>query len=247
MAMVKPQYGIFLLWAALRRKFGAFAACAAVLVIGLISSLAFFGLRANLEYLGVLSYLSHHGEIYFPNQSMGGLLNRALFNGNSFVFSRGTYPPYNPVVYWGTVVSSVILLVYGLMPPRNRTSSGGASDLACVMLIATMASPIAWEHHYGILFAILVWLAVRSLGRKPSRGEDLALLAAYCLTSNLLSIAGLTAHVPVLNLVQSYLYFGALLTLGLLVLAMRKGDLKWQRMHEPVGEEGVISAWRPGA
>jgi hypothetical protein len=52
------------------------------------------------------------------------------------------------------------------------------ADFAVMSLTATMASPLAWEHHYGVslpLFALLAPMAVRA--RNPSSAPWLLALA----------------------------------------------------------------------
>jgi alpha-1,2-mannosyltransferase len=88
-------------------------------------------------------------------------------------------------------------------------------DLPIIALTATMVSPIAWEHHYGIvlpLFAVLVpaSLEVSACGRWTA-----ALLAlSFVLTAQFLAPVQYVAATA-LNPLQSYLLFGALLLLGI--------------------------------
>jgi len=72
----KPQMALFLLWGAARRQWRFSAVFLALLALIEAASVAHFGLRNNLDYLPVLSYLSRHGEALVDNQSLAGLLNR---------------------------------------------------------------------------------------------------------------------------------------------------------------------------
>ena len=54
---------------------------AAVPIAGL--SLFRYGLHNNLAYLDVLSFLSKHGESFFANNSVNGILNGYLSPNNS--------------------------------------------------------------------------------------------------------------------------------------------------------------------
>ena len=79
-----------------------------------------------------------------------------------------------------------------------------------------MASPIAWEHHYGLLLPVFA-LLLPALRRRPLFGSaTLPLLAgAYVLTSHTLRITDALARTP-WNAVQSYILLGALVMLVLL-------------------------------
>jgi len=63
-ALVKPQYGLFMIWAVLRLQWGEVAGFLAVFVLGTIVSVAIFGWENNMQYFSVLSYLSMHGESF---------------------------------------------------------------------------------------------------------------------------------------------------------------------------------------
>src|SRR5438105_9549466 len=72
LAMVKPQFGLLLLWAALRKRWKAVVAAVIALALGGAASVAAFGLRNNLDYIGVLSGLSRKAQSHYANQSMFG-------------------------------------------------------------------------------------------------------------------------------------------------------------------------------
>ncbi len=79
-----------------------------------------------------------------------------------------------------------------------------------------MASPIAWEHHYGILLPIFALFAPLCLAQRPfGRCSGWYLLSAFFLTSQRLDLTNRLADTH-LNILQSYLFFGALLMLGML-------------------------------
>jgi hypothetical protein len=108
MCLVKPHYGLFVLWAAWRREWRFTLACVAAGSIGLVASIATFGWTDNLDYLQVFWFLSQHGEVYYPNQSFNGLLNRVMTlidpdNYDSIGFDDNGFPPFNPWIYAGTV------------------------------------------------------------------------------------------------------------------------------------------------
>jgi alpha-1,2-mannosyltransferase len=217
MVLVKPQYGLFFLWALIRKKYSAAAAGLICAGAGVLLSCVVFGLHNNLEYFQVLRYISARGESYCANQSVNGLLNRLLFNGNNLTWDANHFAPYNTIVYLGTIVSSLGLLALALFYPWGKRRKGGAADFACIVLVATMASPIAWVHHYGITLPILVWLWFSDYGRGNARGGTWMIAAAYVLLSNSVPPLAAVASIPVLNIFESYLYLGAILVLILLL------------------------------
>lgn len=225
LAMVKPQFGLLLLWAALRRRWSALWAGAAMLAVGGAVSLAVFGVHNNLDYVGVLAGLSRKAQSHYANQSMFGLLNRAIFNGENLPYHPYVYPPFVPWIYGVTLATTAALVLLALVYPW-RKRAGGMADLAAIAVVSVIATPMAWEHHYGVMLPIFVWLWFGQ-GRRGIGGVW-PLAVAFLLIADFLSPFNFLAAVPVANVLQSYMYFGALLLLGLL---LRQG-----------GEERTISA-----
>src|SRR5215468_2584368 len=115
MALVKPQYGAFLLWALLRREWGFTAAVAATGIVGVAGSIMAYGFANHLDYLRVLEFLAERGETFYPNQSVNGLLNRLMVlvdptSWSSLQFTDNSFPPFSRLVYGGTLVTSIALL-----------------------------------------------------------------------------------------------------------------------------------------
>jgi hypothetical protein len=218
LALVKPQFVLLLLWMALRKRWGALwsaLACAGVLGA---AAVAVFGVRNNLDYFGVLSSLSHKAQSHFANQSMFGTLNRMVFNGENLGYHPYVYTPYIAWIYWATVATALLLMTAVLVFPWGRLR-GTAADLGAMGIISVASSPMAWEHHYGILFAVLAWAWFAYGSQQQQRPWLLA--ACGFLTLNFLSAFNLLSAVPVLNILQSYMYFGALATVFLLMRISR--------------------------
>ncbi len=218
--LIKPHYGLLLLWGALRREGRFLASGAATLALGLAVSFWTFGVRNHLDYLSFLSFISRRGEAYYPNQSVNGLLNRIwsirspeLYNNLNFL--HDSFPPFNPAVYYPTVISSAVLILAALFLVRHRSVRGTTVDLVIMALSITIASPIAWEHHYGKLLPIYAGLAPALLWDSEHRWALAWLGISYLLTSNYLEFVNALASTP-FNFVQSYLLAGALLVLFLL-------------------------------
>ena len=217
MILVKPQYVLLLVWALLRKRWSEALTGLASIAIVLPVAIILFGWHTNLDYLNVVRQLGRTGESFFQNHSMNGLLNRLLVNGGDQMFHQDSFPPFNAVVYLGTLVSSIMLIGLAFVFPVGRALRGGMADFACMTTVATIASPIAWQHHYGVLLPILVWLWFgRTSGRAPVR--RLAwLVSAYILIADCFSPLNLSYHVPALNIIQSHIYFGGLIVVWLLL------------------------------
>lgn len=155
---IKPQMALFLIWGLLRRQWSFAISLASMLVLGLAISLAVFGVHNTSEYLVVLHYLSRRGDALSTNQSLNGLLHRVMHIGSPVTWVYG-YPPYNRTIYLSTVISSVFLLIAALAIPAVRRITATTTDFLLFAMATTMASPIAWEHHYGIFFLVfLLWM-----------------------------------------------------------------------------------------
>jgi hypothetical protein len=213
--LIKPQYAILLLWGAARRQWRFTLAAAATGVAGLVVSVHLFGLGNHRDYLGVLSFIARHGEGFYANQSVNGLLNRLLFNGPNLDWDGESFAPYHPAVYAGTAFSSLLLIGLALLWPVRRTARGSALDLGVALVTCTLASPVAWEHHYGVLVGVYAVLFAALYQARASAGAWCALAVSYALTSNFLSGINRVADGP-WNFLQSYVLAGGLLVLALL-------------------------------
>lgn len=162
--LVKPQFSLFLVWALIRRERTFAAGQAATLGIGLVVSVALFGLRNHLDYLAVLSYIAQRGEVFWDNTSVNGLMNGLMFPDQVLRFDYGAFPPPTRLVHTATLWSSLAIVAYALLRRGDRTARGagaaGASilDFGTAAVAFTLASPIAWGHHYGVVLPVLVVL-----------------------------------------------------------------------------------------
>ncbi len=166
--MFKPQLAIFLLWGVLRREWRFTSAFVITCSVILACSIARFGITNHLDYLPVLSYLSRHGEALWANQSMNGLLSRLLRNGDPVSWSYTVYPPYKPVIYIVSSCFSALLVTAGLFLPWFLDWARTIADFLLFGCVATLMSPISWEHHYGYFFFPIV-LLLTAANRLPRR------------------------------------------------------------------------------
>jgi hypothetical protein len=244
MCAIKPQYALMLVWGAARREWRFVGAAAAAGFGVLALSVWAFGLAPHVNYLEVLATISRVGEAYYPNQTVNGLLNRALGNGDSLRWDPHHYPPYHPVVHAGTLLSSLALLGLTVLWRPRRPLRGGILDLCAAALAATLASPIAWEHHHGVLLPIHACLLPALLGRPVLGRATLPVLAiSFVLSSHFLPAANRLAGTP-LAAAQSYLLFAALAVLALLIALLHA-----PKADRPTGRAARVTPTlaRPGA
>ena len=215
--LIKPHYGLFLVWAAIRGEWRFVIGCVSAGCVGLAISIAAFGLADHIDYLSVLLYMFQRGETFYPNQSVNGLLNRLmsirqpeLYGNLEFFIER--YAPFNVWIYGLTVASSLTILAAAIILPRHCEGGDRVLDFCIMGLSTTVASPIAWEHHYGILLPMFSALLASTL---RDRRQLTVLIGSYVLASNFLPATQLVAG-SILNVVQSYLFAAVLAVLLLL-------------------------------
>lgn len=234
--LIKPQFSLFLIWALVRREWGFMAGWAAVVIPGLAMSVYLFGFANHWDYLSVLQFLSQRGEVFYANQSINGLLNRLLGNGVSQYFYPHEFPPYSLVVHVGTIVSSLGLIAVVLFyRPKN-----GFFDFLIAGLGFTIASPIAWEHHFGILPIYFAALFLVIVSLPPDiRRKPLLITLGVCFVIAGNFFAELKPLGPgIFSLLQSYLLFAAG---GVLWLLYRLRDqLSWEREATATGVQAPL-------
>jgi Glycosyltransferase family 87 len=229
-ATIKPQFaplGLLALWRSQWRFFGGLFT---VGVIALAVSIALFGWRTHLEYFSVLNFLSKHGEYQHLNQSINGLLVRWLYLGPSLdrdpagSIPQSAFPPYIELVYVATLVSTIFMLIIPfVIKSRERDRISGLLEFCAASLLFTMASPIAWVHHYNILLPMYVIALRAGLERWSGAGLHIA-CATLILSFFLVGYPVVPASAPTassLNLLQSHVLIGALLLLGVLLAELR--------------------------
>jgi alpha-1,2-mannosyltransferase len=212
--VIKPQLGILVVWGLMRREWKFTAAIAITVMAFLVVSVIIFGWQVHVEYLQLLGSLSSRGESYYANQSMNGLLNRMLFIGNNLTWD-GTHTKvaYDARVYILTLVSSAVIIALVLLHRWRRPA--GPLDFALALVGFTLASPVAYEHHFGFLPAVFLLAFLALLGRAAPFIAYMVLAGAFLLSANFIGITDALAASH-LNFLQSYMMFGALLLLGLL-------------------------------
>ncbi|HET6307568.1 MAG TPA: glycosyltransferase family 87 protein [Rhodopila sp.] len=223
---IKPQFALLLLWALLWREWRFCRGMLAAFVPVALVSLLRYGLPAHLGYLNVLAFLSRHGESFFANNSVNGILNGYFSETSNMIWDPSGFPEYHPLVYAGTAAASILALaVIVFVPLLSRKIRPGAIDFGVAAICTVVGSPVAWEHHYGILLPIFA-IALRYGLELPAgfqRGLLLVLLGvSWALVANFIPFADLLAGTN-WQLLQAHLFFGALLLLVLLLGRMPAG------------------------
>jgi len=218
--LVKPQLGLLAFWGLFRKQWRfATAIFLTAGVVGIVS-IYVFGWQNHLDYLHVLSYISQRGESFHPNQSINGFLNRLLFNGTNLTWDAHLYPPYHRVIHLATTMSSAVLILFALFwkRPLSQDEDGGTRhalpllDLLIASLSFTMASPLAWEHHYSFLLPMFAYVLPLTLASRFKKVGVWIVGLSFVLVTNYYQFTGLFAE-TYLNFLQSYVLFGALLFL----------------------------------
>jgi alpha-1,2-mannosyltransferase len=213
-ALVKPHFALLFLWGALRRRWHFVAVGAGVFLIGTIAAMAVFGIAEYRDYVRVLEHIGARGEALYANQTVNGLLNRLIQPAEHRGWDFHSYPPSHALVLAGTSVTSLTLVMAALFVPPRLGFAGTPLDLAIAWLSVTVASPIAWDHHYGGLLPILVIGAGAAWAHGP-RWTPYALAACAVVTGNLWEPL-IDVEAPPWNVVQSYVLAGSLVILGVL-------------------------------
>jgi len=219
--LVKPQLGLIFVWGLIRKEWSMVIYGAITVMVVLLPSILLYGFHNHLDYLTALSHLSQYGESFHANQSINGLMHRLLFNGNNLEWLGNSFPPYNPVVYFTTLFSSIIFIFFGLLW-NFKNPKPNVIEMALMMLCTTMASPIAWEQHYSILLPIFVLLSPFVLHYfKNEKWKILIFVLAFTVSTQYFGTMNKFAD-SYLNILQSYLYFSALVILIFLFSISKK-------------------------
>lgn len=219
---IKPQIGILLLWAVLWRQWKFAGGILGICVPILLVSLYHYGIHNNLAYLNVLSFLSRHGESFYANNSVNGILNWYLSTNDSLRWYATSLTPFNPVVYAGTMVASIIsLILICAVPLLHRDDIPCLSDLAAAAICTVVGSPVVWEHHYGILMPLFL-VALRMIFTRDKAAKIdpicIALPVSWITVANFIPFASLLAH-GTFAIAQAYCFMGALILLGIFLSA----------------------------
>ena len=221
-SLMKPQMSLFLAWALVRGDWRMATGWAAVVVPGVALATLLYGFAPMVDYLDVLLFIGRHGESYHVNQTVNGLVNRLLHNGNNLDWSADSFAPYHPAVHVATQISGLAFVAFGLLWRRRDRGAERIVAFTVAGVCFTVGSPVAWVHHFGILlpaFALAFLILMEPGARRSAPAPALlaaVLAVAYFLAGNLLfQPVNALADTP-LNVLQSYLFIATLMLLALL-------------------------------
>jgi len=219
---IKPQLGLLLLWGLLWNEWRFVSGFVVGFVPLAAMSVVLYGMHNNIMYFDVLSFLARHGESYYANNSINGILNWYFTNNNSLYWYGDEFTPYVPLVHIGTLISSVIfVLIIIVSPLLKRGRAASLTDLGTAAICTVVGSPVAWEHHYGIILPLFLVSLKCLLGIEEQSKKQLFLgflFVSWILVSNFIPFALLLAHTP-FAIAQAYCFFGSILLLVLLLVA----------------------------
>jgi|JFJP01.1.fsa_nt_gi hypothetical protein len=225
MASIKPHYALFIIWGLFRGNKRLVIAITVTGVLGVLLGMREFGFAMYMDYLRGLSFVTQHGESFYTNQSFNALAGRFFSVRYPEVFNNlrwngYRYPPYNFWVFSFTQITSIAVLLITLIKTKSQSKESKLADFLLMGLGATLASPIAWEHHYGVLFPIFacVWLMLW-IGDTPLKSVwfKAAFVSLYLVAANIFPFAKFVAN-SYFNVLQSYLLFAALGLFTILLL-----------------------------
>ncbi len=222
---IKPQWALIFIWAALRKQWSMFFSGIIILLLAVTLAIILYGANNFFDYLNTLTFLSQHGESYFANQSINGLMHRLLQNGVIDRFLPGEFPPYNATVYFTTIISSILIISFALFWRVNKKPTD--IDLSIIILAATVASPVAWNHHYGVLLPIFSLAFYYTQKLRPFGKQSLLfLLVCYGITSQNFDPITYKILSSPWNFMQSTMLFGVMFFFYILCVISLKNDNK---------------------
>lgn len=218
-ALFKPPLALMvplLFWHARRTLYAALATGAVLLV----ASLIYAGLGNHVAYLTHVLPEMSRGYAYYANQSWNGFVLRFFIGDDSLtVFRQSEGLAAARAIAQVLAIATYAFAVVVLRRARNAPP---AEAFVFAWLAATLASPIAWEHHYApAVFVFTLWYR-RAQDMTP---RQLALLAgAYALMASYFEVRGFSS--AALRPLMSYLLSGALLLLGAMTAVLTNGTAR---------------------
>ena len=228
-AVVKPPVGLVLIWALARGQMRFVVGAGTTGAVLGLAGVLLYGWGHHADYVRAILLMSG-GEAYYLNHSVNGVLLRLLGDAeDAFTFDRTAFGEPFAWVVWSTraVVAAglVGLVVLGRAGRRRegregRFAEGGeahAPGFCAGLLLCTLLSPIAWDHHYGLAFGgLILGLAAVDAGLL-SRSGRWWLLASLVLMGNYLGfVNGLLWHTRWAAFLSGYVWLGGLILLVLL-------------------------------
>ena len=225
--LLKFYPALFVLYFAWRRKWsliaGAVVSCLAMLAVSVLT----VGWAGNLAYFQmVLAELRSGGIPAFNNQSISGFLLHALTQGDVNAWNEIGTPPVVTVLRLALAGALIVLIAWAMRRrPEAASDPLGAQDLDLALVIGVMllASPITWYHYYvWLLFPLLILLDMLLMSPTTNARQIVLLAIGYGLVvvQGIVVIRPLAAQaiqdVWLLRVLLSQAFFGAVVLMYLL-------------------------------
>jgi hypothetical protein len=220
---VKPQLALLVIYGLSQKDWRFVGGFVVVAALALLTSVWLYSWANHVDYLSVLTFLSQHGEYHHLNQSINGFLNRELYDGPSVDIDphnpvpNSGFPPYIPAVYYGTLASSLLLIVVAFLGRAyDSTTTSHLLGYSLAIAAFTMASPIAWVHHYNVLlpaYAVAFRTALDFCRGRRLTAALVCLAASFVLTGFAI-VPPFGPTVRELNFLQTHVFVGACVLLA---------------------------------
>ncbi len=228
-ALLKLPFGLFALYLLVTRRWKALAAFAATLAVLLSLSLAIYGWPLHEAwYSHCIKPFQRRPIAAFNAQSLGGTLARLMTTGHLFDWEPIRRPPM-----FGTFKTILTIPLFAipflaiLLARHPRTPARVAAELAAVMALAILVSPLSWSHYYLLLVwpAAMLLTGTWPLPRNP--GVRVLLFASVLLVS-LPVIVAIPANAALADFYKrvflSHFFAGGVMMLGLLATSLWLGE-----------------------
>jgi hypothetical protein len=205
---IKPHLVLMvpiLAWGSPRAAVSAIATGAALLA----TSLAYAGYRNHADYVTTVLPTLSAGYAFYPNQSFSAFFVRLL---DAPSISRFELAAPSPAARWLSVALAVGTYAFALfVASRARKARAvGPHLLGFAWLAATLATPIAWEHHYApAIFVFVGWWDAYSRGRDLPQGALPMLALSFIGVASYFEV--LAWHGATARLLVSYVLVGGLM------------------------------------
>ena len=225
--LLKFYPALFLLYFAWRRNWsliaGAVVSCVAMFAV----SVATVGWAGNLAYFQMVwAELRSGGIPAFNNQSISGFLLHAFTQGDVNAWGEIGTPLSLTLLRLALVGALIVLIAWAMRRRPEATSDPLAAqdlDLALVIGVMLLASPITWYHYYvWLLFPLLILFDALLVSPTTNTRQILLLAIGY----GLVVVQGIVVIRPfaaqaiqvvwLLRVLLSQAFFGAVLLMYLL-------------------------------
>ncbi len=220
--------GLFVLYFAWRRNWSFVAGTAISSAALLVLSILTVGWAGNLAYFQMIwAELRSGGIPAFNNQSIAGFLLHAFTQGDVNGWQNVSVPVWLTILRLALVLTLIGAVVWALRRRPEGTADASSVqdlDLALVISVMLLASPITWYHYYiWLLFPLIVMFDAFL----SAAAADTRRLVWLAIGYGLVVVQGISMIRPfaaqaiqdvwVLRVLLSLSFFGAVILTGLLL------------------------------